>query len=116
MILVRSYEELSDRGEVKIVLNNEMESLYFSRMVIPSLKGVDEKDWHKHYHYYRHVGMYAYRKDVLEKITKLPRFIFRAGRITRTTPLDRERLQDQSSHYPALRVIVLISLMMSKRF
>jgi 3-deoxy-manno-octulosonate cytidylyltransferase (CMP-KDO synthetase) len=41
-------------------------------MVITFIKGVDEKDWHKHHNYYRHVGMYAYRRDVLEKITKLP--------------------------------------------
>jgi 3-deoxy-manno-octulosonate cytidylyltransferase (CMP-KDO synthetase) len=72
MIPVGSYEELFDDGEVKIVLNNKAEALYFSRMVIPFIKGVDERDWHRHYHYYRHVGMYAYRRDVLEKITRLP--------------------------------------------
>jgi 3-deoxy-manno-octulosonate cytidylyltransferase (CMP-KDO synthetase) len=72
MIPVGSYEELFDDGEVKIVLNNKAEALYFSRMVIPFIKGVDERDWHRHHHYYRHVGMYAYRRDVLEKITKLP--------------------------------------------
>lgn len=72
MIPVGSYEELFDDGEVKIVLNNKAEALYFSRMVIPFIKGVDKRDWHRHYHYYRHVGMYAYRRDVLEKITKLP--------------------------------------------
>jgi 3-deoxy-manno-octulosonate cytidylyltransferase (CMP-KDO synthetase) len=72
MIPVGSYEELFDDGEVKIVLNNKAEALYFSRMVIPFLKGVDERDWHRHYPYYRHVGMYAYRRDVLEKITRLP--------------------------------------------
>jgi 3-deoxy-manno-octulosonate cytidylyltransferase (CMP-KDO synthetase) len=72
MIPVGTYEELFDDGEVKIVLNNKAEALYFSRMVIPFIKGVDERDWHRHYHYYRHVGMYAYRRDVLEKITRLP--------------------------------------------
>ncbi len=72
MIPVSNYEELFDKGEVKIVLNDKMEALYFSRMVIPFIKGVDEKDWHRHHTYYRHVGMYAYRRDVLEKITKLP--------------------------------------------
>jgi 3-deoxy-manno-octulosonate cytidylyltransferase (CMP-KDO synthetase) len=72
MIPVSTYEELFDHGEVKIVLNNKMEALYFSRMVIPFIKGVDEKEWHRHYTYYRHVGMYAYRRDILEKITKLP--------------------------------------------
>ncbi len=72
MIPVSNYEELFDKGEVKIVLNDKMEALYFSRMVIPFIKGIDEKDWHIHHTYYRHVGMYAYRRDVLEKITKLP--------------------------------------------
>ncbi len=72
MIPVSNYDELFDNGEVKIVLNDKMEALYFSRMVIPFIKGVDEKDWHTHHTYYRHVGMYAYRRDVLEKITKLP--------------------------------------------
>ncbi len=72
MIGVDNHEILFDKGEVKIVLNTNNEALYFSRMVIPFIKGVDEKEWHLHHTYYRHVGMYAYRKDVLEKITKLP--------------------------------------------
>ncbi len=72
MIAVNNHEELFDTGEVKIVLNDKMEALYFSRMVIPFIKGVDEKEWHNHHTYYRHVGMYAYRRDVLERITRLP--------------------------------------------
>jgi 3-deoxy-manno-octulosonate cytidylyltransferase (CMP-KDO synthetase) len=72
MIAVDNHEILFDKGEVKIVLNTNNEALYFSRMVIPFIKGVDEKEWHRHHTYYRHVGMYAYRKDVLEKITQLP--------------------------------------------
>ncbi len=71
MIPVDSHEVLFDPGEVKITLNNEMEALYFSRMVIPFIKGKPQSEWHKHHTYYRHVGMYAYRRDVLEKITKL---------------------------------------------
>lgn len=72
MIPVDSHEVLFDMGEVKIVLNENDEALYFSRMVIPYIKGVDQSEWHKHHNYYRHVGMYAYRTDVLEQITKLP--------------------------------------------
>jgi 3-deoxy-manno-octulosonate cytidylyltransferase (CMP-KDO synthetase) len=71
MIKCNSHEVLFDKGEVKITLNTNKEALYFSRMVIPFIKGVDEKEWHKHFDYYRHVGMYAYRSDILEKITKL---------------------------------------------
>lgn len=71
MIKCNNHEVLFDKGEVKITLNTNNEALYFSRMVIPFIKGVDEKEWHKHFNYYRHVGMYAYRTDILEKITKL---------------------------------------------
>lgn len=71
MIPVDSHDVLFDMGEVKIVLNENNEALYFSRMVIPYIKGVDQSEWHKHHNYYRHVGMYAYRTDVLEQITKL---------------------------------------------
>ncbi len=71
MIPVDKHEVLFDMGEVKIVLNRKMEALYFSRMVIPYIKGVDQKNWHQHHQYYRHVGMYAYRTDILEKICTL---------------------------------------------
>ncbi|MBE2289454.1 MAG: 3-deoxy-manno-octulosonate cytidylyltransferase [Chitinophagaceae bacterium] len=71
MIPVATHEELFDRGEVKIVLNTQMEALYFSRMVIPFIKGIDEKEWHLHHKYFRHVGMYAYRTDILERLTEL---------------------------------------------
>jgi 3-deoxy-manno-octulosonate cytidylyltransferase (CMP-KDO synthetase) len=72
MIPINNHEYLFDTGEVKIILNDKMEALYFSRMAIPFLKGIDQKEWHKHHAYYRHVGMYAYRTDVLKKITKIP--------------------------------------------
>ncbi len=71
MIPVDSHEVLFDVGEVKITLNSNMEALYFSRMVIPYIKGKPQEEWHKYHTYYRHVGMYAYRSDVLENITKL---------------------------------------------
>ena len=72
MIRIQSSELLFDRGEVKIILDQQQQALYFSRMPIPFIKGVDEKNWHLHFPYYRHVGMYAYRRDILEQITRLP--------------------------------------------
>lgn len=71
MIKCHNHEVLFDKGEVKITLNQHKEALYFSRMVIPFIKGVDEKYWHTHFDYFRHVGMYAYRSDILEKVTQL---------------------------------------------
>ncbi|MGZ3885675.1 MAG: 3-deoxy-manno-octulosonate cytidylyltransferase [Bacteroidia bacterium] len=71
MIKCSSHDVLFDTGEVKITLNTNREALYFSRQVIPFIKNVQPSDWHRHHTYYRHVGMYAYRCDVLQKITKL---------------------------------------------
>lgn len=71
MIVVDAAEILFDTGEAKIVLNDQHEAIYFSRQAIPFLKNIDPKDWHTHHPYYRHVGMYAYRVDVLEKLTSL---------------------------------------------
>jgi 3-deoxy-manno-octulosonate cytidylyltransferase (CMP-KDO synthetase) len=72
MIKCDSHDVLFDTGEVKIILNHKHEGLYFSRNVIPFIKGKDEKEWHLHHAYYRHVGMYAYRTDILKKLTALP--------------------------------------------
>lgn len=71
MIKCTDHAVLFDSGEVKIVLNSKREALYFSRNVIPHIKNKDERDWHRFFDYYRHVGMYAYRVDILEEITKL---------------------------------------------
>lgn len=71
MIRCNDHDVLFDKGEVKIVLSAQREAMYFSRSVIPHIKGRDEKEWHMHFDYYRHVGMYAYRSDVLAKIAGL---------------------------------------------
>ncbi len=71
MIKCDSHSVLFDTGEVKIVLNEHNEALYFSRSVIPFIKNEDPMNWHLKHAYYRHVGMYVYRADVLEKIAKL---------------------------------------------
>lgn len=65
-------ETLWSEGEVKVVLNDKSEALYFSRSVIPYIKSKHKEEWHLHHPFWRHVGMYAYRADVLEKLTKLP--------------------------------------------
>jgi len=72
MMTVENHEQLFNESEAKIILNKNNEAAYFSRMAIPYLKGISQQDWHKHYTYYRHVGMYAYRTDILQKITALP--------------------------------------------
>jgi 3-deoxy-manno-octulosonate cytidylyltransferase (CMP-KDO synthetase) len=72
MIPVSSAEALWDIGEAKVIVNQDFEAIYFSRSVIPYLKGFPQDQWHLRHTYYRQVGMYAYRADILEKLTQLP--------------------------------------------
>ncbi|MFN4144755.1 MAG: 3-deoxy-manno-octulosonate cytidylyltransferase [Runella sp.] len=72
MIPVSSAELLFDIGEAKVIVNQQMEALYFSRQAIPYFKGVPQQEWYKHHTYYRQVGMYAYRADILQQLTQLP--------------------------------------------
>jgi len=67
-----NYDELANTGEVKVTLNTNNEALYFSRSIIPFVKGTIQKNWIMQHTYFLHVGMYAYRTDVLDTITKLP--------------------------------------------
>lgn len=67
-----SIESLDNPNSPKVVINNSQQALYFSRSVIPYLRGVDKEQWLKHHTFYRHIGLYAYRKDVLKEITALP--------------------------------------------
>jgi 3-deoxy-manno-octulosonate cytidylyltransferase (CMP-KDO synthetase) len=44
----------------------------FSRNVIPELPHIKKEDWFKEHTFYKHIGIYGYRSDVLAKISKLP--------------------------------------------
>ena len=59
-------EEIANPNNVKVVVNRQNEALYFSRSVIPYQRadvGVP---------YYKHIGIYAYRKAALQRFTELP--------------------------------------------
>lgn len=56
----------------KIVLDNKGYAMYFSRAVIPFIRGVDQTGWLAQYPFLKHIGIYAYRASVLTEITQLP--------------------------------------------
>ena len=68
----RPYSELKNTNTPKVVLDSQMHALYFSRSVIPFVRGKEPDEWPAATQYYTHVGMYAYRAAVLEAITQLP--------------------------------------------
>ena len=66
-------QELLTPNIVKVVFSQQTsEALYFSRSVIPYLRGVEQNEWLRKGQYFSHIGLYAYRADVLMRITQLP--------------------------------------------
>ncbi len=65
-------EDIENPNSPKVVINNNHQALYFSRSVIPYLRGIEKCDWTKHHTFYKHIGLYAYKKEVLKEITSLP--------------------------------------------
>lgn len=64
---------LENPNTPKVVFSRETgNALLFSRSVIPYLRGIDREDWLKQHKHYKHIGMYAYRADILREITQLP--------------------------------------------
>ncbi len=63
---------LANPNSPKVAVSKQMEALYFSRSVIPYVRGKRPAEWLSAHPFYKHVGMYAYRADILAEITALP--------------------------------------------
>mgnify|MGYP001806424733 CR=1 FL=1 len=68
---ITSYETLFNPNSPKVVLDGCSNTLYFSRNPIPYLRGKDQNTWLDHHTYFKHIGIYAYKTDVLLQIAKL---------------------------------------------
>ena len=68
-------EALLNPNSPKVVVDEAMNALYFSRSVIPYLRGVPREEWLASHTFYKHIGLYAYRREVLAQITALPQSI-----------------------------------------
>jgi 3-deoxy-manno-octulosonate cytidylyltransferase (CMP-KDO synthetase) len=69
---VKNTQELFNANSPKVVINNLNEAIYFSRSALPHLRGHQPDNWPEYHTYYKHIGIYGYRADVLQQITKLP--------------------------------------------
>lgn len=67
---LETQQQLTNPNIVKVVTNESKEAMYFSRSPIPFWRG-KETDWVKQHTYYKHIGMYGYRSDILKRITSL---------------------------------------------
>ena len=63
---------LENPNSPKVLLSPRQTALYFSRSVVPYLRGVEKEEWLSRHTFYKHIGLYAYRTEVLRTITSLP--------------------------------------------
>lgn len=67
-----SIEELENNNVVKVVFDCNGRALYFSRYAIPYIRSEAFADWLNHGAHFKHIGLYAYRKNALSAISKIP--------------------------------------------
>ena len=81
---ISSLAELNNTNTVKVVSGKNGNALYFSRQPIPYLRGIAKEMWLRRQPYYKHIGIYAFRRDVLQHVVQLPQ-----------TPLEKSESLEQ---------------------
>lgn len=66
------FDVLFNNNSPKVVINKKDEAIYFSRSIIPYIRDAKHTEWLDKHTFYKHIGMYAYRVDILKEITLLP--------------------------------------------
>ena len=65
------HDDVFNPNTPKVVIGNGKQALYFSRSAIPFIRGTEKQDWINAHPFFKHIGLYAYRSDVLRAITQL---------------------------------------------
>jgi len=81
-----SNHELFDPNVVKVVFNNSKIAMYFSRHPIPMLRNIENKEWLSNFTFFKHIGIYGFRTDILKEIAVMP-----VGRLEEAEKLEQLR-------------------------
>lgn len=69
---IEEKEQLFNSNVVKAVLSVQQQALYFSRQAIPFVRDVAPENWLETTNFYKHIGIYGFRSDILERIVAIP--------------------------------------------
>ena len=68
---IEDKDELFSPNTVKVVMDKQGYALYFSRNPLPFMRDLDHEKWLEKGEFYKHIGLYAYKTDVLCKIAAM---------------------------------------------
>lgn len=68
---ITDYNDIFDINKPKVVFDNNLFAIYFSRSPIPYFRNIEKSNWLNHGDFYKHIGLYAYNSDILQEIVKL---------------------------------------------
>ena len=81
---IETLEELNNLNSPKVIISKQSDAIYFSRTPLPYLRSQEPGEWLEHFTYFKHIGIYGYRADILQEVTKLA-----------ITPLERAESLEQ---------------------
>jgi 3-deoxy-manno-octulosonate cytidylyltransferase (CMP-KDO synthetase) len=93
MTAAEDAEAIHNPNSVKVVTDKHGRALYFSRAAIPFQRDVEKYEWVKHHTYLKHIGIYAFRPEVLRAVTALP-----SSALERTEKLEQLRWLENGYH------------------
>lgn len=73
---ISDYKSLHNPNVVKVVFGQQKQAMYFSRQTIPYLRNVDPEQWLAFQNFYKHIGLYAFRKETLLHIKNLDQGVY----------------------------------------
>jgi len=70
---IKTSRDLKNPDLARVIINRSREAIYFTRSIIPYMRDEnDQNQWIHSHVYYKHIGIYAYRKEILTKLSQLP--------------------------------------------
>ncbi len=94
MSKIKTNEELENPSVVKVVPGLESMALYFSRQAVPYLRDIPGKNWLENHNFYRHIGVYAYRRNALLDFVR-----FSQSKLEKAEKLEQLRLLERGYKY-----------------
>jgi len=73
---ISDVSDIFNQNTVKVVFDNQNKALYFSRSAIPYVRNIENIDWIKSVDFYKHIGIYAFRTEIIKELVILPQSKF----------------------------------------